>query len=279
MSKGSDSTLLNEYYNIGNAFYDLGKFEKAKEYYEKVLALDKDFHKARYNLIYVNMYNSNFADANLNIDYLISADSMNYKIKEFYAYIKYKEKDYESALSIYSELLDRGFVSNDLYLNISKIYFILNEFQKSLSFIDKVLVDSEDPEYFYMAGLISEKSDMFSKAKNYYEVSLELGNNSIDLLKSLHVIYSDQQDLLNDVRILELIASIGKDEDKSNALFELSKIYFLKNNNFPKGYSYLESAISAGFKDSEKATDLMKEPDLLDLEKIRKLFLESKIIK
>ena len=46
----SAKQIASDYYNIGNAFFDLGQYEKAVTYYQDALRADPGMVKADYNL-------------------------------------------------------------------------------------------------------------------------------------------------------------------------------------------------------------------------------------
>lgn len=70
VTKRDEADIANEFYNVGNAFFDLEDYDKAEDYYLRVLDIDQDFHKARYNLIYIYVHRKNFSKAENNVKYL-----------------------------------------------------------------------------------------------------------------------------------------------------------------------------------------------------------------
>ncbi len=88
VTKTDDSEFVVEYFNVGNAFYEIDQYDKAIEYYDKVLKIDPDFHKARYNLVYIYINKEDYKTAGNHIDYLNAIGDDNVRIKKLSAYLK-----------------------------------------------------------------------------------------------------------------------------------------------------------------------------------------------
>lgn len=270
--------LAVEYYNVGNAFFEIDQLVKAGEYYEKVLKIDPDFHKARYNLIQLQVERSDFKSANKNIEYLKDLDALNLKINELDGYIKYSEGKLEDSLEIYLDVYSQGDVSKEIRLNIVKLYYQLELYDMALSFVDELLSDNEDESLYYLAGLVASGAEDFVLAAHYYESYLGLGGESEDVLLSLLSIYEDKDDYDNIEIILEIIIN-GKYEDlKAESLFKLAVIVLVQDNDFSLGYEYLVDSVKAGFSDVQLIEGLLVEPDLIEKDKIRQLFINEKIL-
>lgn len=278
MTKTDESDLAVEYFNVGNAFYEIDQFDKAIDYYDKVLDIDPDFHKARYNLVYIYVYKEDFKTAESHINYLNISGDNNLKIKKLSAYLKYSKGELNDSLDLYLDILNSGDSSEEIRLNIVKLYFQLEDYQKALDYVKELIGDNEDVDLYYMAGLIADNARDLELAVGYYETCIELGSKEKDLLGNVLDIYLELSDFVNQKRIFELIIDASDGDVKANALFSLSKISLITDHDFSKGYSYLESAIEAGFKDTGKVDELLNTPDLIEKDKIRLLLTDKEIL-
>lgn len=270
--------LAVEYYNVGNAFFEVDQFKKAEEYYEKVLAIDTDFHKARYNLIYLQIALSNFQSAIKNINYLKELDATNLRIRKLEAYIEYSEGDLDNALNLYLSVYNSGDISDEIRMNIIKLYYQLEEYDEALIFIAELLISNEDESLYYMAGLVAEGANNLKLSTEYFQSYLAVGGKDIEVLKKLSSIYESQEDYENLKSILLQIIDRKDEKFTADTLFMMGWISLLKYSDFSVGYDFFVNAIAAGFKDKVKVEDLLKEPDLIEVDKIRQLFIEKKII-
>ncbi len=279
MTKTDESDIAVEYFNVGNAFYEIDQFGKAIEYYDKVLKIDPDFHKARYNLVYIYVSREDFKTANKHINYLYITGDDNLRIKKLSAYIKYSEGKLDDSLGLYLDVLDSGDNSDDIRFNIVKLYFQLEDYENALDYVKELILGKEDVDLYYMAGLIADNARDLDLAIDYYETCIELGGKEKDLLGNVLDIYLELSDFENQKKILGLIAQSSDGDVKANALFDLSKISLITDNDFSQGYGYLESAIEAGFKNIQKVNELLDIPDLIEKDKIRLLFTDKEILK
>lgn len=277
VSNQRDGSLATEYYNIGNAFYEVDLLVKASQYYEKALDINPNYHSARFNLIQTKIKQSDFKTANNHIEYLKEIDKENLEIKKLEAYVRYTEGNLRESLDLYLEVYQAGDISNETKLNIVKLYYQLELYDKALDMINSLL-DGDDESLFYLAGLISIKADRTDLVLKYFEYYVELGGDQIDALTELAKIYRSQgsYDLLK--QIINILIKNDAEENKGNYYFELSQIYLLEESNFSVGYNYLIDAIDSGFNSEEKALELLEEPDLIDATKIRQLFIDNNIL-
>lgn len=274
VSTENEAELVSEYYNVGSAFFEIEQYEKAIEYYDKVLNLDKDMHKARYNLVHIYVATSDFDRAFSHINYLKERDEVNQKVKRLEAFLLYKYGDLSQSLELYSEVLKEGDVSYDVKLNIAKLHYQLEHYGEAITVLDDLLSSNKSKELFHMAGLSAEKNEEKSLAAQFYESALELGSDDMEILESLHSIYNDLSDYENLKNILELLLDTDKNE-KGEIYFELGEIALFQDNNYKIGYDYLVNAADSGFDDETKIENLLNNPDLLEKDKIRDLFVIS----
>ncbi|MGL1894461.1 MAG: hypothetical protein OCD02_22740 [Spirochaetaceae bacterium] len=278
VTDNSIEELSSEYFNVGNAFLELGDLEQSKKYYFKSLSINPDFHKSRFNLVEVLIGLSEFASAKENIDYLISKDFSNNKLKQQLAFLYYSEGLLRESIEEYLELYSTGYTSGDVKKNIVKLYYQLEEFEFALQFIDLMLLDNEDSEIYFIGGLTAESLGDSLLAISFFERSYNKGFKDLILLEHLADLYYSVTDAENFKNTLELIILSGDDARKSEAYFELAKVSLLWDNNFSKGFGYLEKAVSYGYNNKDNVLELLEQPNLIEVDKIRLFFEQNEIL-
>lgn len=277
VSKYSGLDIVGEYYNVGNAYLKLEDYDKAEEYYLKVLELDEDHNDARFNLAEVNMMKSDFNQARKNVDILLRKDRKNLKVKKLAAYLDYSEGNLEKALKKYRDVYLNGDVSMEVRENIVKLYYQLDKPDEAVPLIEEMLEESEDKDLYYVGGKIFQKIGDIEKSVSFLEASLELGNNSFELLDSLFDNYVSLSDYDNQKKIIKV--QLSRDiEDKAGKLFKLASILLINDNDFSEGYTVLEEALNSGFNKKDLAEELLEIPDLIESDKIRDLFVEKGVL-
>lgn len=256
--------------------------DKAIDYFNKVLDTDPYFHKARYNIIEVYVSQSNFKLAKEHIDFLVNMDNENLKVKKLHAFVLYSEGDLEEALELYKEIIFLGDYSYDVRLNIVKLKYQLGLFEKALMDVNDLLLEFEDKELYYISAKIAESANELELASSYYESYIGLGDFDVAVLLDISNIYEKQEDFENLKRILNKLIDMSEDTNdnnyRSDALLQLATIAFLVDNDFSRGYDYLQDAINYGLLSEDKALKLLEEPDLIEKDKIRQLFVDNEII-
>lgn len=275
VSNVSESDVATEYFNVGNAFYELKQYSKAEEYYVKVLKIDPKYHKARFNLIYSLVAQEKYKEASNNIDFLKKEDEFNLKIKELDAYLLYVKGDLLSSLNVYNELYKSGDTSKDIVFNIVKLNYQLQHYEVALVYLSELLNEYDDILFYEVASKVARDYGDKELASKYYEGYIEAGGKDLLMLHDLSIIYGDLKDYKNQGRILNLIIDNddGKNKElKGSTYFELGKIELLVNNDFKNGYDYLVNAIDFNFSNEIEIDSLLENPNLIEVEKIRELF-------
>lgn len=119
------NNLYAEYFNIGNAYFDLEKYDNAIVYYKKVLESSELYNAAYYKIGQCYVYKSDWANALPIYEDLLFADPENGSLKASVAYIYSMQGQFESALSIYEDLLNEQ-PNNEKYLE-NYLAIILSE--------------------------------------------------------------------------------------------------------------------------------------------------------
>jgi|GEM_PF-6268141 len=102
---------------------------------------------------------------------------------------------------------------SELYKNLSILYLMLDEEEKSKEFFDKLrLSDEEISEIYKIKGDIYLLKGKIDEAINYYEFSLDFFKNNIEAINNLGVAY-------------DKIKEYGKVEEQFNRLIELCTSY------------------------------------------------------
>ena len=268
--------LSVEYFNVGNAYLELNKLDKAESYYLKSIDIDADYNSPRFNLSKIYITQSKFELAKEQLYVLYEKDNQNIKINSMLGFCFYVEGDIEKSLEYYIAAYDMGDISKETHLNIAKLYYQLDRYDDAKTFISNLLSLGDDPTVIYIGGIIYEKSGDLKEALRLYLLSMDLGLDSTDLYLKILDIYILNADYAGQKNILSLL--IDKVDDKAGYTFSLGYIYIINDNNFSKGYDLIKKAIDLGFNSVSDAESLLNEPNLIEMDKIRQLFVDNGII-
>jgi tetratricopeptide (TPR) repeat protein len=255
--------LALEYYNIGNAYYDLKKYDKAAEYFTRALSFDRTLAASKYNLA-VTWVESGQAEKALPIfRALLDADPKNVKLMSALAYAMSRTGDSEKALRLYEGVLDLAPYDTSALYNYAILLRDAGDLEKAKELFAKVVAASVDDldALLKLAGV---------------EVSLELYTPAIGHLESYRAKKADSQEAL---RLLatayEKTTYYQKAIDVCDADLKLNPkdgvILFMKARMLltavadeKAGLNALDKAFAAGFSDAAQIKALSESKDLVD---------------
>ncbi len=100
--------LAEEYYNIGNAFFELEDYDSAIANYRRALELDPKLTRADYNLAFAYLRLNRINDAIELLEELIASDRDNLLLQESVAYSYFLLGDGEEAIARYEAVLENS---------------------------------------------------------------------------------------------------------------------------------------------------------------------------
>ena len=248
------------YYNLGNAYFELGQNEKATTAYLKALEYDKKMKIASFNLAKAYMEANKFTEAITILDKMLKKESKNVILLSAKAYCIYKYGDFEQSYELYIQILkiDPGNVEalfNSAVIKAEEGSYtdaIENlEILKTKKIEDEKLlkrVNSKIGEIYYKAGEYEQAIDYLK----YIDENESDNTIKLTMLFDAYVkvqAYSSAVDIGNQLLVKE------KDKD---ILFQLAYIYLIAIEDKDKGISSLKEAIAEGFSDKEKISHLVE---------------------
>ena len=144
------------WYNLAHAYNGLDKAEKALEAFEFVVAIDEE-----YDLAYIDMGD-----------------------------LFYKQENYDRAINMYTEAIEKGSAKKEIYYQIAKAYQHLNKNVKAREYLKKSI--NIDPYYakaFHRLGLNYLESNLSKNAISPLERAVKIDNKNYEYLNSLAAAY------------------------------------------------------------------------------------------
>ena len=114
----SSETLAAEYYDIANAYYDLKKYDKAIDYYEKTQdLLPEENLTITYNLARIYAIQNKWSSAEQYYSQIFDRDQNNSTIGMAYAYVLAKQGKAMEASALYRGFYERNPADKKLLAN------------------------------------------------------------------------------------------------------------------------------------------------------------------
>jgi tetratricopeptide (TPR) repeat protein len=163
------------WYNMGVNYYNQEKYKKALEAFDYALTIDTEYLPAMQGKARVLIQNEDYNDG----------------IKTYLKYIKNSQPDAEAcfeigdayrhadrlekAMTYYEMALDRDQTYADAHYGIALIKFEQETYMESLMHLRSAIRESaHNPDYWYTAGLASNKLGLHIEAEEAFEKALEL---------------------------------------------------------------------------------------------------------
>jgi tetratricopeptide (TPR) repeat protein len=248
-----------EYYSIGMAYFELGKFEEAERWLNRAKAADKTRVASEYNLGRIAFETGRYGEAALIFDRILAKDPQNTMALKAAAYTRIKtgeltmaEQYYQRILALIPESADDGYnyalvlfavkkfeeaektlLKNPYVLEENKdallLYARTQKAQNKVEAVDtyaKFLLNNSDPKARYEYAQTLEGAELYAKAIEEYRATLnELFQDATDLKRQ-------------DVR------------------FSLARVLLIADGENPEGLTELEGAVSNDFTDLEALENL-----------------------
>jgi len=264
--------LSNDYYNIGNAYSDLEKYDQASEYYKRALQLNPDLNQAAYNLARTNLETGDIRSALKLLDDLEQQDDQNLMVLEMMGYAWYKNGDSEKASEYYKRCLEIDDAHIRSLYNLCILEKENEEWSLSGEYLERLLLLDDRQEYRVLRAELAVAQGKTESAIMYYEdLVLEYGGNAGNY-GALKELYLQTEMYYKALEMLDLL--IGEETDKSirkDLYFEKSRIEIQTLDDVILGQADLISALEDGYNDKETLDELVASADSMfraDLEKI-----------
>ncbi|MBB6480637.1 tetratricopeptide repeat protein [Spirochaeta isovalerica] len=256
--------IASEYYNIGNAYFDVGDYDKAIEYYTKAQSEGHPYiNKIRFNLAVAYTESGRVSQGLKLFESLLEQDPENLILLQSKAYSLYLMGDDDGAVEIYDQILNMFEYDATALLNKAKIIRDVR-IDESIKLLEKLYQIEQDSDTAVLLGeLYRENDQVVDFVRLYEEVILkEPANSSVLLGLAQH--FSEEQLYFKAVEYYNRIADLKDYENLAEVLFRKAEIELCELDESKTGYDTLVLALDAGFSDKQRIKDLSEREELSD---------------
>jgi len=256
----SGAASAEEYFAIGMAYYDMGKFAEAEKWLNRAKAKDKTKSASEYNLGRIAFETGRYEDAIKHFEAILKRDPVNVLALKAAAYTHIRNGNIEKAAALYDRVLVLAPESADDGYNYALVLFAMKKFPEAEQVLKNhefALLDNNDVLLLYARA---QKEQNKPEAIDSYDKWLANNTNAQvryeygQLLESQEL-YARAQD---EYRLaLEGISASGVDPSKQDVRFTLARLLLIADAGSGDGITELQEAVSEGFADIEKITGLL----------------------
>ena len=234
---------LDESFKIALNFHTKGDIYKAREIYEKILAVKPDHLLALGNLGIVFSQLKQFKNA---IDIFERVIKINPKYAEGYNNLGnalFEISEFDKSLNYYKKAVEINPNFSDAFNNIGNVYLKQNDIDKAIlsykSAISLATGLNKDKPYYNLGNIFREKGNIDQSIK-YYNKAIEINPNSVDSYINLGISFGKKGDLKKAASCCEIALNI--DTKNIAALNNLGK-YHQEMGEYNLSIEYLNKAI------------------------------------
>jgi tetratricopeptide (TPR) repeat protein len=250
-----------EYFAIGMAYYDMGKYDEAEKWLSRAKAKDRTMVASEYNLGRIAFETGRYDDAIKYFESILKRDPNNVLALKAAAYTRIRNGDIEKAAALYDRVLALVPESADDGYNYALVLFAMKKYDEAETVLKNhefALLDNNDVLLLYARAQKEqgkpEAIDTYDKwlvnnadAKVRYEYA--------QVLES-HTLYARA---LEEYRAaLAALSGNSVDPSKQDVRFEIASLLLVADPGSAEGITELKGAVDDGFSRKDKLQKLLE---------------------
>jgi tetratricopeptide (TPR) repeat protein len=273
--RGRDLAL--EYYAIGNAWLDMGRYEKALDAYRSALRLDPAFVKADYNLALTYARMRSTADAETILNRLLAEDPRNVTLLSTLAWAYHLGGRDGEALATYDRVLAAAPESVDAWYNSALILWKEGKKAEALERTRRMLaLAPEDPQGLLAAGSLLLESGDAASAEDFLGRYIQRKPDDLEGRFLLAQALESQRAFARAIAAYDGI--LGRDQKQAGAWFGKARLLLTVVEDPERGLEALGRALALGFADKEAARALLASEGLKEAGSVESVLTESGLL-
>jgi tetratricopeptide (TPR) repeat protein len=257
----SMATSAAEYYSIGMAYFDMGKFDEAEKWLNRAKTADKTMTASQYNLGRIAYETKRYDDAAKNFEEILKKDPDNVLALKAAAYTRIKLGDLDKADRHYERLLRLIPESADDGYNHALVLYAMERYEQSKTVMEKypfALLENKDVILLYAR---CQKALNRVEAVDWYV--RWLNDNTDAKVRFEYAQFLEENELYTRAseEYRQTLSEAGDNDSKikrSDVRFALARILLTADGESDSGITELQTAISGGFDDIEAVEKLLK---------------------
>jgi tetratricopeptide (TPR) repeat protein len=257
-----------EYYSIGMAYFEMGKFEEAEKWLNRAKLADRTKTASEYNLGRIAFETGRYGDAAKIYDRILSKDPKNVMALKAAAYTRIRMGDLKAADSFYRRVLALVPESADDGYNHALVLYAMERYDEAEEVLQShqfSLLDNADARL-----LLARTQRAMNKVEAMDSYAAWLTANQDPQVRYEYAGELEKAELY--ARALEQYRELMNeippegDLEKQDVRFALARVLLVADGENPEGMTELKTAVSEGFATQEA-----------DLEALRKLAGDTRI--
>lgn len=256
---------------LGNAWAELGRWDKAGDAWSRAMALDPGQGVASYNLSRALAEAGKYDESIAKSDEYLATDPDNAAVLTVKAYALYKSGRDAEALALYERVVALNGADSASVFNLAVLLEAAGRTAEAKDRYDAILaLKPEDATASFRKGLLLAAGGEAEAAIPLLERYLAANTDSSEGRRALALaqvragLYMDAME--------SYAAIVEKAPEDAGSWFALARLRLTVAEDGQGGLDALGTALEKGFKDQALATELLADPALTASDDVRKLF-------
>jgi len=265
--------LAVEYYNLGNAYYEIKDYNRAIDFFQKSIEYDPELLHAHYNLSLALIQQGRGEEANKALLELLENDPDNTAVLQIIGYSLYVQGKGEEALDVFDRILELQINDLNALYNRGIVLWELNRkieaeqsFRELLGFVSAKNQELYSDTLFNLGKLLLEIGEQ-REALRYLEEYVEWKGDDIEGFKLLAQAYRTEESYGKALKTYERILTL--DSEQPEIWMDKAEILLTKIEDPLSGLEAVDQAITLGFDDKERFEKLLNDPALVEKEALK----------
>jgi tetratricopeptide (TPR) repeat protein len=259
LSCQSFGTSAEEYYSIGMAYFEMGKYEEAERWLSRAEAADKTQVASEYNLGRIAFETGRYEDAVRYFERVLARDQSNVMVLRALAYTRIKTGEIDKAEALYAKVLALVPDSLDDGYNHALVLFAMEKYEEA----EKLLaaggfVLSENKDMLLLLARTQRALKKVEAADTYAQWLLENDDSRVrrEYARILEEAELYAKALEEYQTILSNLPADSVDPAKADVRFDAARVLLIADSENPLGMTELRAALEDGFADREAMESL-----------------------
>jgi tetratricopeptide (TPR) repeat protein len=262
---GGGVITAEEYFSLGMAFYELGKYEEAEKWFNRAKSKDKTWAASEYNLGRIAFEMGRYREAAEIFEKILKKDPGNVMALKAAAYSRIKSGEFEKAEALYDRVLALEPEGADDGYNYALVLYALEKYEEVetvLTAREYNLVENSDILLLYAR---TQSAQHKVEAVDSYDKWLAVNSDPLVRYEYGQLL----EKLEHYVRALEeyrtALTELSADTEalkRADLRFAIARTLLIADSESAEGITELDAAVSEGFADIEALEALLSNKNL-----------------
>ncbi|MDR2078184.1 MAG: tetratricopeptide repeat protein [Treponema sp.] len=256
----SPGTSAEEYYSLGQAYLELGRYEEAERWFNRARMADKTRTASEYNLGRIAFERGRYQEAAEIFDKILAQDPENVTALRAAAYTRIRTGEFIKAQLLYDRVLALVPESADDGYNYALVLYAMNQYDRAEAVLRKyTFALDENADALLLLARCEGKQDKPEAADRYGQWLKTNSNPAVryEYARALEKLSYYARALEEYRSALNAFTSDTEDLRRCDIRFALARVLLVADPEGEEGMNELRSAVAEGFSDKEALRALL----------------------